>query len=170
MRLGSSLSIKRAARTLTIRFLRLVFKMRFTGGGSQVGISTNTNNQFELTNNTSFTHGVHSLKVGGRLRYVKISDNAPQNFGGTYTFFGGGVGPQLDANDHVIPNTLIPVTSIERYRRTLVFQSQGLSLADIRLFGGGASQFSLASGSPRSSVSQWDFGGLVRTIGRCARI
>ena len=131
----------------------------FTGGGSQVGISTNTNNQFELTNNTSFTHGVHSLKVGGRLRYVKISDNSPQNFGGTYTFFGGGVGPQLDASDHVIPNTLIPITSIERYRRTLVFQSQGLGLADIRLFGGGASQFSLASGSPRSSVSQWDFGG-----------
>lgn len=131
----------------------------FTGGGAQIGISNNTNNQFELTNNTSFSMGAHSIKFGARLRYVKISDNSPQNFGGSYTFFGGGFGPQLDANDQVIPNTVIPITSIERYRRTLVFQSRGLTPADIRLFGGGASQFSLASGSPISSVRQWDFGG-----------
>jgi len=134
----------------------------FTGGGSQVGLSSNRENQIELTNNTSFVKGPHSLKIGGRLRYVKISDNAPQNFGGTYTFFGGGVGPQLDANDQPIPNTLIPITSIERYRRTQVFLGRGLGGADIRLLGGGASQFTLASGSPLASVSQWDFGGYAQ--------
>jgi len=131
----------------------------FQGGGSQVGIASTTDNQLELTNNTSFAITNHSFKVGGRLRYVSIKDNSPSNFGGTYTFFGGGFGPALDASDHVIPNTLIPITSIERYRRTLVFIQQGLNPADIRLGGGGASQFTLASGSPLTNVSQWDFGG-----------
>jgi len=131
----------------------------FQGGGSQVGISSTTNNQLELTNNTSFSIASHSFKVGGRLRYVNIKDNSPSNFGGTYTFFGGSFGPAVDASDHVIPGTLIPITSIERYRRTLVFGQQGLSPVDIRLAGGGASQFTLASGSPLSNVSQWDFGG-----------
>jgi hypothetical protein len=134
----------------------------FQGGGSQVGLSANTENQFELTNNTSFASGPHSWKIGGRLRYVKIKDNAPSNFGGTYTFFGGSFGPQLDANDVVIPNTLIPITSIERYRRTLVFLDRGESAANIRVWGGGASQFTLASGSPLSGVSQWDFGGYAQ--------
>jgi hypothetical protein len=142
----------------------------FQGGGSQVGIATNNNKQFELTNNTSFAHNAHSLKFGARLRYVKISDNSPQNFGGTYTFFGGSFGPQLDSNNQVVtvpgPNpgdppvpVIIPISSIERYRRTQVFLAHGKTPAEIRLLGGGASQFSLASGSPLSSVSQWDFGG-----------
>ena len=131
----------------------------FQGGGSQVGLASSTDNQIELTNNTSFSVGPHSFKVGGRLRYNKISDNSPSNFGGTYTFFGGGFGPALDSNDQVIPNTLIPVTSIERYRRTLVFLQRGMSPVDVRLSGGGASQFTLAAGSPLTNVSQWDFGG-----------
>ena len=132
----------------------------FVGGGSQVGLSSNKERNLELTNTTSFVKSTHSLKVGSRLRYVSITDNSPQNFGGTYTFFGGGVGPELDANDNVVPGGgLIPVTSIERYRRTQVFLAQGRTPAEIRLLGGGASQFSLAAGNPLNKVSQWDFGG-----------
>src|SRR5215213_3405097 len=69
----------------------------FTGGGSQVGQSHSTTNNWELTNNTSFVTGAHSLKVGARLRSVQIDQFSPQNFGGTYTFFGGGVGPVLES-------------------------------------------------------------------------
>ncbi|HEY6805743.1 MAG TPA: TonB-dependent receptor [Pyrinomonadaceae bacterium] len=58
----------------------------FISGGSQVGQQTNTNNSWELTNNTSFTKGAHALKVGARMRHVSIDDFSPQNFGGTYTF------------------------------------------------------------------------------------
>ena len=130
----------------------------FSGGGSQVGKSNTTNNEWEVTNTTSFVEGTHSLKVGGRLRRVSIDQFSPQNFGGTYTFFGGGVGPILDANDQVLPGTET-ITSIERYRRTLALSAQGLNAAEIRLLGGGASQFRLSSGSPESKVSQWDFGG-----------
>lgn len=132
----------------------------FIGGGSQIGNSHSTDNNWELTNTTSFVMGAHSFKVGGRLRWVSISQFSPQNFGGTYSFFGGGFGPVLDANDQVVPGGgTQPITSIERYRRTLVFQAQGLTPAEIRLFGGGASQFRLSSGNPETKVSQWDFGG-----------
>jgi hypothetical protein len=115
----------------------------FTGGGSQIGESHSTDDQVELTNNTSFTMGRHSLKAGGRLRWVKVSQFSPQNFGGTFSFFGGVGG----------------LTSIERYRRTIVLQEQGATPAEILAAGGGASQFRLSSGNPQSDVSQWDFGG-----------
>ena len=130
----------------------------FTGGGSQVGQSHTTDNQWELTNNTSIAKGPHALKIGGRLRSVHLDQFSPQNFGGTFTFFGGTIGPVLDANNQPTGATEF-ITSIERYRRTQVFLAQGLSGAQIRALGGGASQFSLASGNPETKVSQWDFGG-----------
>lgn len=128
----------------------------FFGGGSQVGSASNLQERAELQNFTSWTHGHHFLKVGGRLRYVRIRSISPSNFGGTYTF-AGGPGPTLDANDQVIAGApSIQLTSLERYRRTLVFQKLGLSPAQIRLFGGGATQFSIAGGNPQASVSQAD--------------
>jgi hypothetical protein len=131
----------------------------FTDGGSQVGAAFRTTNSWELTNNTSFAKGAHSFKLGLRARGIRLSDFSPQNFGGSYTFFGGSIGPALDANDQVIPGAEpIIITSIERYRRTLEFIAQGKTAAQIRALGGGASQFSLASGNPESKLSQWDYG------------
>src|SRR5262249_43054817 len=106
----------------------------FTGGGSQIGKSHSDENQFELTNNTSFVMRQHSLKVGGRLRYVDLTQFSPQNFGGTFTFFGG-----IDG-----------LTSIERYQTTLVLQGHGATPAEIRLAGGGGNQFCLSAGNPES--------------------
>jgi len=122
----------------------------FTGGGSQVGQSHTDTNNWELTNNTSFALRNHALKVGARVRWVDITQVSPQNFGGTFRFFGGGVGPFTD------------LTSIERYQRTVIGLEQGLTGAEIRLLGGGATQFTLSSGNPESKVSQWDFGGYVQ--------
>ncbi|HEV2834427.1 MAG TPA: TonB-dependent receptor, partial [Pyrinomonadaceae bacterium] len=133
----------------------------FTGGGSQVGQSHSDENDWELTNNTSFVMGQHSLKTGARLRWGKTLQFSPQNFGGTFTFFGGGVGPVLDANDQPLSDTEI-ITSIERYRRTQVFLDQGVNPVQIRLLGGGASQFRLSTGNPETEVSQWDVGGFVQ--------
>ncbi|HEU4933065.1 MAG TPA: TonB-dependent receptor [Pyrinomonadaceae bacterium] len=133
----------------------------FTGGGSQIGNAHSKTHDWELTNNTSFAIGAHSLKVGARLRGVNITQFSPQNFGGTYTFFGGSLGPILDANDQPTGGADF-VTSIERYRRTQVFLAQGLSGAEIRLLGGGASQFRLSSGNPETKVSQWDIGGYAQ--------
>ena len=133
----------------------------FTGGGSQVGQSHTDENEWELTNNTSFAKGQHSFKFGGRLRSINITQFSPQNFGGTYTFFGGTVGPVLDANDNPTGATEV-ITSIERFRRTQVFLARGLTGEQIRLLGGGASQFRLSDGNPETKVSQWDFGGFFQ--------
>jgi hypothetical protein len=134
----------------------------FVGGGSQVGQAHTDTNQWELTNNTSFAIRNHALKMGVRVRSIRIDQFSPQNFGGTYTFFGGGLGPELDANDDPIPGTEEVITSIERYRRTQVFLARGLTGAEIRLLGGGASQFRLSDGNPETKVSQWDFGGFMQ--------
>jgi hypothetical protein len=134
----------------------------FFSGGSQVGSAANTQNRAELQNFTSWSSGNHFLKLGGRLRYVGIRSIAPSNFGGTYTF-GGGTGPVLDANDQVVPGAgTIAINSLERYRRTLVFQRQGLSAAQIRTLGGGPTQLSIAGGNPEVSVNQRDIGFYVQ--------
>lgn len=127
----------------------------FLGGGSQVGAASNTQDRAELQNFTSWQTGKHFLKVGGRFRFVKIKSVAPTNFGGTYTF-AGGAGPALDANNQVVPGTVITLSSIERYRRTLLFQQQNLSPPEIRSLGGGATQFSIAGGNPQAAVNQSD--------------
>ena len=130
----------------------------FTGGGSQVGQSHSDTNNWELTNNTTMARGPHSLKFGVRYRKVDILNFSPSNFGGTYTFFGGAIAPNVDANGDAITGADV-VSSIERYRRTLQYIEQGRDLLQIRLLGGGASQFRLSAGNPETKVKQWDFGG-----------
>ena len=127
----------------------------FNGGGSQVGSSSNAQDRMELQNFTSWSSGNHFVKVGGRLRHVKIDSISPANFGGSYTF-AGGFGPQLDEHDQIVPGPLIELSSLERYRRTLAFSRAGLSPAAIRLLGGGATQFSIAGGNPEAIVKQTD--------------
>ena len=130
----------------------------FFGGGAQVGNASNTQDRAELQNFTSRSSGHHFFKVGGRFRYVRIRSIAPSNFGGTYTF-AGGVGPSLDGNNQVIPGAPpVEISSLERYRRTLLFQRQGLSAAEIRILGGGATQLSIAGGNPEADVDQNDIG------------
>ncbi len=129
----------------------------FTGGGSQVGQSRNDTHDWEVANNTTMAHGAHSLKFGGRWRSVTVDQLSPANFGGTYTFFGGAFGPIFNSNGDQIGIDII--SSIERYRRTLEFLEQGKNPAEIRLLGGGASQFRLADGNPETKINQWDIGG-----------
>jgi hypothetical protein len=133
----------------------LVVSGSFIGGGSQVGHSINTDQRWELQNYTAVQKGQHLYKVGGRLRGVRVDNISPSNFGGQYVFTGGEA-PQLDANNNAIPGTAIAVDSLERYRRTLLFQRQGLTATEIRARGGGAAQFSINTGNPEASVSQFD--------------
>jgi hypothetical protein len=129
----------------------------FSGGGPQVGNSGSVTNHWELSNITTFTYKTHTLKWGGRLRQSFLDSTSVNNFGGTFSFFGG-VGPQLDANSQPIAGAGIQLTALERYRRTLLFQQAGLPAALIRQYGGGASQFSLSAGTPATSVNQFDAG------------
>ena len=136
----------------------------FNGGGAQVGQSFDTRNSYELQNYTSIVSGVHTWKFGVRLRRETDKNVSPQNFGGTFTFGGGNAAPPVDANGR--PNCagqplLTPITSIERYRFTLVMQQNGCSALDIRRLGGGATQFTINAGNPQTSVSQFDIGAFV---------
>ena len=132
----------------------------FTGGGSVIGNSSDDQKNNELQNITTINRQKHSWHFGGRLRTLSDSNSSQQNFNGIFTF-GGGTGPQLDANNnpaldsggHQIP---IPITSIEQYRRTLIFQKQGLNDAQIRALGGGSTQFTIGAGNPLIQASQVD--------------
>jgi hypothetical protein len=134
----------------------------FRGGGAQTGHSFNNDNNYELQNYTSLNQGRHSWNFGVRLRGETIESILPQNFGGTFTF-SGGLAPQLAASNlPVLDSNGFPVlqqiTAIEQYRRTLLFQQQGLSPLQIRALGGGASQFTVAAGATNLSVGQMDAG------------
>src|SRR6266496_3717360 len=133
----------------------------FIGGSSQIGHLINTEQRWELQDFLAYQKGNHAFKFGGRLRGVNITDINPNNFGGTFTFTGALV-PTLDANN--LPNNDRPVfvDSLERYRRTLLGQQLGLTQLEIRALGGNPSQLSIASGNPKASVSQTDFGVYVQ--------
>jgi hypothetical protein len=128
----------------------------FFGGDAQIGTASNQQDRADLQNFTSWQAGKHFIKIGERLRYVRIRSISPGNFGGTYTF-AGGLGPALDANNNLVPGGgTIQTSSLEQYRRTLLFQRQGLTPAQIRSLGGGATQFSIAGGNPEARVAQTD--------------
>ena len=140
----------------------IVVQDAFIAGGSQVGLAHVDEDRWELQNYSTWTKGRHILRFGMRVRGVKITDFSPQNFGGTFTF-SGGEAPVLDANNQIVLDdkdkpVLKPITSIERYRRTLLFQGN----PQMRELGGGVTQFSLAGGNPEASVSQTDLGAFVQ--------
>jgi hypothetical protein len=119
----------------------------FTGGGSPVGNSGNITNKFELSNMTTKTLGTHVIKWGGRGRQSLNHDTSVNNFNGTYTFFGDQV-----------PGTGQALTALQVYQITLQGEQKGLTDAQIRAEGGGASLFTLGAGIPTTTVDQFDIG------------
>ncbi len=117
----------------------------FSGGGVQVGQASQVTKRSEIQNISTLIKGRHSIKWGGRVRVGSNTDTSPNNFGGTFTFAGGIVNGEQ-------------ITSLERYRRTLLYQQQGLTPAQIRALGGGATQFTINGGNPLASVQQTDIG------------
>jgi hypothetical protein len=137
----------------------------FTGGGAQIGHTSDVQNSFELQEYVTIARGRHTWRFGARLRGQTEDNISPQNFGGTFTF-GGGLGPELDANNQPVldasgQEVLIPISSIEQYRRTLLFDKLGYTSSQIRSLGGGVTQFTIVSGTPALPVSQFDLGAFV---------
>src|SRR5713226_9880608 len=111
----------------------------FVGGGSQVGHAIRSNTNWELSNFTQIQKGTHTIKFGGRVRGVNVNDLSPNNFGGQWIFNGSAA-----------------LTSIQRYQKTLQLIQAGTPPSQIRAQGGGASQFSISTGNPLATVSQFD--------------
>ena len=134
----------------------------FNGGGAQTGNASTLQNSYEFQDYATITAGRHTWRVGTRLRAAVENDATPKNFGGTFTF-AGGLAPVLDAlNQPILDSAGNPedatITSIERYRRTLVFQQLGYSPRQILALGGGPTQFTLNAGTPYVSAGQFDIG------------
>ena len=133
----------------------------FNGGGSSLGHTFDTQNSFELQNYTSRLKGSHFWRFGGRLRGQMDDSISPQNFNGTFTFGGGALAPVLNAQNQSVLDALgqivlARITSIERYRRTLLFQQLGYTPSQIRMLGGGATQFNINAGTAELAVHQID--------------
>ena len=135
----------------------------FSAGGVSLNDAFTKENFWETQDYAVISSGRHAIKIGGRLRHGSITDSSPSDFNGSFTF-GGGLAPLLDQNDQLVIDpstglpTLVEISSIERYRRTLKFQQLGLTPQQIRALGGGATQFSIAGGNPEVSVGQTDLG------------
>jgi hypothetical protein len=134
----------------------------FLAGGAGIGLSSNESERFELQNYVTTNTKNHLMRFGVRLRALRLMDTSPGNFNGAFTFAGGSA-PVLDSSYQIVLDSsgqplLTQITSLERYRRTLLLQGLGFSAAAIRLRGGGASQFSIAQGNPEVKIEQMDFG------------
>ncbi|MCU1290272.1 MAG: Cna protein B-type protein [Acidobacteria bacterium] len=127
----------------------------FVGGGSQIGLSFNRTNSWELQNYTTTSFGAnsqHAVKFGVRLRGITLKDRSENNFGGTFTFPGipevrrtATCNPQLDNTCIVSPS----VSPLEQYRQNL------LGNTDPRF---NPTQFSISAGDPLAGISQTDVG------------
>ncbi len=113
----------------------LVVQGAFTSGGSSQGMVVSNQDHYELQNFTSIAHGKHFIKFGGRLRGTLFSSNEDSGFNGAYNF-----------------------SSLNAYQITVDGLEHGLTPAEIRMLGGGASQFTLVAGQPLSDVSMVDVG------------
>jgi hypothetical protein len=107
----------------------------FTGGGNNDGTSLYHHNHYELQNYTSITTGTHLVKFGGRLQVIRDVNNSNSDFNGTFTF-----------------------GSLDAYRITEMGLQEGWTPEAIRAAGGGADQFSIVAGNPRTGVTLADVG------------
>ena len=116
----------------------------FTGGGNQIGNSSDTQNHYELQNYTSIVHGNHLIKFGGRLRDMTDSNVSNQNFNGAFTF-----STLTNYEINVLPGTSC---------LSLLIAALPTIPTTGQLANCGASQFSITTGQPLSEVNLVDAG------------
>jgi hypothetical protein len=138
----------------------------FVIGGNGIGTMSDVSRHYELQNYTSISHGTHTIRFGGRFRRDSDSNYSPNGYGGTFSFLGG-VGAVLDANNQPVlgPDGSVltqQITSLEQYRRTLLFQSMGYDPTQIRALGGEPSKFTMSAGNPYVGVARYDAGPFVQ--------
>jgi hypothetical protein len=107
----------------------------FTGGGNLINQLHVGQNRYELQDYFSLLHGNHLLRFGGRARNVSESNTSSAGYKGLYIF-----------------------SSIGAYETTVNGLAGGLTPAEIRAHGGGASFFTYAFGNPRVDLNVTDLG------------
>jgi len=107
----------------------------FSGGGNGNGIFNDTLTRYEIQNYTSMSLGKHFVKFGVRVRVNRDVNESMSNFNGTFSF-----------------------GSIQAYQITVQGLAQGLTMAQIIANGGGASQYSITTGTALANVTYFDAG------------
>jgi len=115
----------------------------FTTGENSEGLVRTTQDNYELQNYTSITHGNHLIKFGARLRGITSSEFTESNFNGTFIF-----SPAFDSSS----GTFIPALFVYQNEKTLGCPPPANSPPSC------PAQFSLATGSPQVSVGWFDAG------------
>jgi len=107
----------------------------FNGGGNNLGQSHDGQNRYELQDYLSLLRGNHLLHFGGRFRDTQDSNTSTGGYNGQFVF-----------------------SSINAYEITQQGIAEGLTPAQIRALGGGASQFTVTAGTPTVTVNVADLG------------
>ena len=147
----------------------------FNGGGANSGASRDNQDQYELQNYVAAALGKHYFNFGGRLRVGRDANRSQANYNGAFIFSYLTVPSQcpLPLNQATCS---IPLNQINSYQVTecgnlpanatgpaAVTCAQqgmqtGLTPAQIRAAGGGASQYSVTTGTPNVVVALADLG------------
>jgi hypothetical protein len=123
----------------------------FSDGGNSTGTNDDTQNRYELQNETYMTMGKHSLKYGGRLRATTDSNSTNALFNGEYSFGKRTLAPSVCTPTAADNNCAI--TPLQSYQMMLQDLSTGLTMADIQAMGVGPSFYSLAvNGTGRAAA------------------
>jgi len=133
----------------------------FNGGGNNSGLTSDTLDRYELQNYTSMSHGKHFLKFGSRLRANRDSNASMSNFNGSYSF-GSRVDPTVAGCAVPKPPSACPqISGLNAYRITLQYLAAGNTQANLQsaiAHGGGASFYSITTGTPIADVTYFDAG------------
>jgi hypothetical protein len=114
----------------------------FTSGGNSQGLVRTTQDNYELQNYTSITHGNHLIKFGARLRGIKSSEFTDANFNGTFIF------------SPVFNNGSLVATALQAYKNAAQNNCSRLNYQPQNC----PTQFSIVTGSPQVSVGWLDAG------------
>ena len=127
----------------------------FINGGSTLGTVQDVLDRYEFQNYTSMALGKHFLKFGVRLRVNRDSSVETSNFNGDFTF-GSRQNPGCPAN--AAPATCPFINGLQAYQITEQGLAAGLTFPQIMAMGGGASQYSVTTGSASADVTYFDSG------------
>jgi len=127
----------------------------FINGGSALGTVQNVLDRYEFQNYASMALGKHFLKFGVRLRVNRDSTVETSNFNGDFTF-GSRQNPGCPPN--ATPATCPFISGLQAYQIMEQGLAAGLTFPQITAMGGGASQYSVTTGSASADVTYFDSG------------
>ncbi len=138
----------------------------FVTGGNGLGDTHDLTRHLELTNNTSISHGAHTIRLGVRVRRDSDQSSQPSGFNGAFTFLGG-VEPMLNAANQVVTDSsgnpvTVTLTSLQQYERNVLLSQAGFGAAQVQNLGGGPSRFTIQAGQSYISADRWDAGPFIQ--------